>query len=74
MFVKGIILWNEENRFEINFLFDSKICWGGKVPEELYTDKNDSLTKNDDFVDTTVKKGGKIKLDLNCEDTDYLLK
>lgn len=51
-----------------------KICWGGKVPKELYTDKNDSLTKNEDFVDTTIKKGGKLKLELNCNDVDYLLK
>ncbi|KAJ6642069.1 SEC14-like protein 2 [Pseudolycoriella hygida] len=52
----------------------SKICWGGKIPEELYTDKNDSLTNNEDFVDTTVKKGGKIKLELNCEEDHHLLK
>lgn len=52
----------------------SKICWGGNVPKELYTDKNDSLTKNEDFVDTTIKKGGKLKLAFNCSDIDYLLK
>lgn len=51
-----------------------KICWGGKIPEELYTDKNDSLTNSDDFVDTTVKKGGKIKVALNCEENNFLLK
>ena len=73
MFVEGKFSNLIHILFPLN-LYILKICWGGKVPKELYTDKNDSLTKNEDFVDTTIKKGGKINLALNCTDNDHLLK
>lgn len=44
----------------------SKICWGGKVPEEMYT-KRDDKNNNANYIDTVIEKGKKLKIELNCD-------
>lgn len=52
----------------------TKINYGGKVPEELYIRKNDSVKSKDDYTDTVLKKGSQIKLNFKCTDTTSILK
>ncbi|XP_044732366.1 SEC14-like protein 2 [Chrysoperla carnea] len=51
----------------------SKIKLGGKIPKELYANKEDLLDNNNDYVHATVKKGEKLKLDYICADQGYIL-
>ena len=45
------------------------------MPKDLYIEKDDPTYKHsDDFVDTTIKNGGKLKLDFTCEDNGTVLK
>lgn len=50
-----------------------KICWGGKVPTELYTKQNKE-NKDESFVETMIKKSSKIKLDFDCKEEGCILK
>lgn len=52
----------------------TKLKYGGKIPEELYIQKNDSDKCKDDFTDTIIKKGGQIQLTFKCTDTTSILK
>ncbi|XP_055377016.1 SEC14-like protein 2 [Condylostylus longicornis] len=46
----------------------SKICWAGKIPKELYNKRDDDeQNDNENFVDATINKGGKIKLEFMTE-------
>lgn len=47
---------------------------GGKIPKELYANKEDLLDNNNDYVHATVKKGEKLKLDYICADQGYILR
>lgn len=49
------------------------VVWGGKVPQEMYTNNNDDTT-NENFIETVIKKGNRIKLDFNCDDVGCFLK
>ncbi|XP_035908420.1 SEC14-like protein 2 [Anopheles stephensi] len=53
---------------------ETKICWGGKVPKELYTSKEDSFNNNLSFTETEIRKGSKLKLTFDCEDAGCFLK
>ncbi|XP_029732332.1 SEC14-like protein 2 [Aedes albopictus] len=53
---------------------EKKLCWGGKVPKSMYTSKEDSFNNNLTFTETEIKKGGKLKLVFDCEDTGCFLK
>lgn len=48
----------------------SKICWGGKVPEELYTKQNDDNSSNKSFLESVVNKGQKLKIELETKDEE----
>lgn len=61
-----ILLMNNEYCLQLN--------WGGKVPQEMYTVRDAKDNNNDDFVDTVIKKGSKLKLDFLCEDASCVLK
>lgn len=52
---------------------EDRICWGGKVPVELFIKQNDDKM-DETFVDTTVKKSSKIKLEFDCKDVGCFLK
>lgn len=52
----------------------SKLRWGGKVPESMYTSKEDSFNNNLTFTETEIRKGGKLKLSFDCEDVGCFLK
>lgn len=52
----------------------SQICWGGKIPKDLYVIRDDKDNNNEDFVDTTIKKGSKIKLEFKCKEAGCALK
>lgn len=51
------------------------IKWGGKVPKDSYKSKD---TENDDpnveFVETNIKKGGKLKMEFDCKSAGCFLK
>ncbi|XP_055323322.1 SEC14-like protein 4 [Sitodiplosis mosellana] len=51
-----------------------KVNWGGKVPKELYIMRDEKDNNNEDFVDTMIKKGSKIKLEFKCKDAGCALK
>lgn len=53
---------------------EKKLCWGGKVPKSMYTSKEDSFNNNLTFTETEIKKGGKLKLVFDCEDSGCFLK
>uniref|UniRef100_A0A8D7ZT69 SEC14-like protein 2 n=4 Tax=Culex pipiens TaxID=7175 RepID=A0A8D7ZT69_CULPI len=53
---------------------ENKVKYGGKVPKELYTSKEDSFNNNVPFNETEIKKGGKLKLAFDCEDAGCFLK
>lgn len=53
---------------------EQKVKYGGKVPKELYTSKEDSFNNNVPFNETEIKKGGKLKLAFDCEDAGCFLK
>lgn len=48
----------------------SKVCWGGKVPEELYTKQNDDNASNKSFQEGVVNKGQKLKVELETKDEE----
>lgn len=53
----------------------SLICYGGKIPKELYTQQSDENDSGKTFIETTVNKGKKLKLEFQvAEDSrDRLL-
>lgn len=50
----------------------SKIVWGGKIPREMYVEKNDE-NNNKDFLETVVNKGTKLKLEFKVESQPRIL-
>lgn len=61
----------------------TKINYGGKVPEEYYTintgaDGNDGGNPNarrpEEFVETTIKKGGQLQMDFECTAENRVLR
>lgn len=54
--------------------FYFQLNWGGKVPKEMYTVRDANDNNNDDFIDTVIKKGSKLKLDFLCNDPSCVLK
>jgi len=53
---------------------ESKICYGGRVPKELYIKKDDGLGNNNTHTEAVIKKGGKIKLEFVCNEPGCFLK
>lgn len=51
----------------------SKICQGGKVPKDLYVKKSEKDKSNEEFVTKTIRKGDKLKIDLNAGQDGCLL-
>lgn len=51
-----------------------QINWGGKVPKEMYTVRDEKDNNNEDFTDTVIKKGSKIKLEFHCKEAGNVLK
>lgn len=51
-----------------------QINWGGKIPKELYVVRDEKDNNNDEFVDTIIKKGSKIKLEFKCKEAGCALK
>lgn len=51
-----------------------KICWGGKVPKELYVAKEEHFNNNNTFKETVIKKGSKMKLYFDVVDEGCFLK
>lgn len=52
-----------------------KICWGGKVPKELYRTGEETTYNNASTYKTTVvKKGSKLKLYFDVKESDMILK
>lgn len=51
-----------------------KINWGGKVPKELWTVREEKDNNNEEFTDTIIKKGTKLKLDFKCKEAGHVLK
>lgn len=51
-----------------------QINWGGKVPKESYVMRDERDNNNEDFIDTTIKKGSKIKLEFKCKEAGCALK
>lgn len=46
----------------------TKICWGGRIPKDMYNKRNeDKDNNNENYVDTTINKGGKLKLEFQCD-------
>lgn len=44
------------------------------MPKEMYTVRDVNENNNDDFTDTVIKKGSKLKLDFLCNDPSCVLK
>lgn len=40
----------------------------------MYTVKDDKDNNNDDFTDTVIKKGSKIKMEFHCKEAGNILK
>lgn len=55
-------------------LYNFQVNWGGKVPKEMYTVRDANDNNNDDFIDTVIRKGSKLKLDYFCNDPSSVLK
>ncbi|KMQ96420.1 sec14-like protein 2-like protein [Lasius niger] len=51
--------------------FTSKICQGGKIAKEMYTNNMDKL--NDDYTTVVVRKGGKLELDISTPEKGSIL-
>ncbi|CAL1684857.1 unnamed protein product [Lasius platythorax] len=51
--------------------FTSKICQGGKIAKEMYTNNMDKL--NDDYTTVVVRKGGKLELDISTPERGSIL-
>lgn len=50
-----------------------QICLGGKVPKEMYA-SNLEKDKQTDFTTVTIKKGGKLELDVAASEIGSLLR
>lgn len=54
------------------------IKWGGKVPKETYKKKDTAAASEEDpnaeFVETHIKKGGKLKMEFDCKSAGCFLK
>ncbi|XP_039308482.1 SEC14-like protein 2 isoform X2 [Solenopsis invicta] len=51
--------------------YTSKICQGGKVPKELYTNNMDK--PNEDYTTVVVRKGGKLEFDISAPEVGSIL-
>ncbi|XP_031638841.1 SEC14-like protein 2 [Contarinia nasturtii] len=51
-----------------------KLNWGGKIPKEMYVMRDEKDNNNEDFIDTIIKKGSKIKLEFKCMESGCALK
>lgn len=49
-----------------------QICLGGKVPKELYVCNMER--DNENFTTVTIKKGGKLELDMSASEMGSLLR
>ena len=51
------------------------IKWGGKVPKDAYKKKDEATDDpNAEFVETYIKKGGKLKMEFDCKSPGCFLK
>lgn len=50
------------------------ICWGGKIPKELYLTEEASFNGTATYQDLTISMGSKVRLSFNVEDADVFLK
>lgn len=55
-------------------LYHFQLNWGGKIPKEMYVMRDEKDNNNEDFIDTIIKKGSKIKLEFKCKDAGCALK
>ncbi|KAL0122380.1 hypothetical protein PUN28_007242 [Cardiocondyla obscurior] len=51
--------------------YTTKICQGGKIPKELYTNKIDK--PNEDYTTVVVRKGGKLEFDISAPEVGSIL-
>ncbi|XP_070492722.1 SEC14-like protein 4 [Chironomus tepperi] len=51
-----------------------KICWGGKIPKKFYISEEDTFNNTSTYKTTVVKKGSKLKLHFEVEDSGVFLK
>lgn len=64
------------NEMFVRLMEDSnsvQICLGGKVPKEMYVDNVDK-DKQSNFTTVTIKKGGKLELDMLTSEIGSLLR
>lgn len=52
------------------------IKWGGKVPKDMYKSKDAAGAEDpkSEFVETHIKKGGKLKMEFDCKSAGCFLK
>lgn len=50
------------------------ICWGGKIPKELYLTEEALFNGTATYQDLTIGMGSKVRLSFNVEDADVFLK
>ncbi|XP_053987885.1 SEC14-like protein 2 isoform X2 [Hylaeus volcanicus] len=51
----------------------TKICLGGKIPKEMYVENVDKDKQQNDFTTVTIRKGGKLVLDMSASEMGSLL-
>lgn len=59
--------------FDTNFAFQ-QICFGGRVPKDLYVKQEDGFVNNNSYTEVVIKKGGKLKLNFDCTEPGCYLK
>ncbi|XP_076160129.1 SEC14-like protein 2 isoform X3 [Ptiloglossa arizonensis] len=51
----------------------TKICLGGKIPKEMYVNNMEKDKQQNDFTTVTIRKGGKLVLDMSASEMGSLL-
>lgn len=57
----------------MNLKRNLQINWGGKIPKDLYTLHDETNEDKLNFKEITVRKGARIKIELDCKADESLL-
>lgn len=53
-------------------MYCKQIVWGGKIPKQMYLNRNDDTDDtNKDFIETVILKGKKLKLEYDVEEQTF---
>lgn len=54
-----------------SYIVAFQITWAGKIPKELFVQPKDHDVDGREFIETTISKGNKLKLDYDIDDKVY---